>query len=143
MKTRAIRKEDIQNNWFIIDATDTRLGKLASKAAEILIGKHKVNATSNLNSGDYVVVINCAKLSVHPKRVNKKKYYRHSGYIGSLKEETLRELLHRKPEEVVIKAVKGMLPKNKIQDKMLKRLFVYQGADHKHEAQKPIKINVK
>lgn len=143
MKTRAIRKDEVNNNWFVIDATDVRLGKLATKAAELLIGKHKVDAATNLNSGDYVIITNCTKLSVYPKKMDRKKYYRHSGYMGSLKEETLEQLMQRKPEEVIVKAVKGMLPVNKMRDKMLKRLFVYQEADHMHEAQKPIKINVK
>lgn len=143
MKTRAIRKAEVVNNWYHIDATDVRLGRLATKIADLLMGKSKVNASENLNSGDYVIVTNCADLSVFPRRLSRKKYYRHSGYMGSLKEETLGELLERKPEEVIKKAVIGMLPNNKMRDVMLKRLFIYEGTDHKHEAQQPIKINVK
>lgn len=143
MKTRTIKKSDVDRRWYLLDATDIRLGKLATKAAGLLIGKSRVNASVNLDVGDSVVIINSEKVSVFPKKLKQKKYYSHSGYIGSLKEETLGDYLKRKPEGVVKDAISGMLPKNKMRDKRLTRLFVYKGEAHKHEAQKPevIKLN--
>ncbi len=144
MKTKAIRKSEAIKNrqWYIVDAKGIRLGRLASEVAQLLIGKSKTTFAPNLDSGDYVVVINAEKISVHPRKLKRKIYYRHSGYIGSLKEEILEKLLARKPEEVIIRAVKGMLPKTKLQKLMLKRLYVYNTDAHPHEAQKPIKFNI-
>ncbi len=144
MKTKPIRKNEALNNkkWFIIDATNIRLGKLASEVAKLLIGKHKLTYTPNLDAGDYVVVVNARNVSVVTKKLKQKIYYRHSGYIGSLTEETLESLLKRKPEEVIRRAVKGMLPKTKMQKLMLKRLYVYADDAHKHEAQKPISVKI-
>ncbi len=143
MKTKTIKKKEIVNNWYLIDAKGVRLGKLAVAVAELLMGKNKLASDASLDSADNIVIVNSTAISVHAKKLDSKKYYSHSGYMGHLKVETLRELLERKPEEVIKKAVKGMLPKNKLQDKMLKHLFIYSGEEHKHEAQQPVKISVK
>ncbi len=143
MKTRVIKQKEVNQNWYLFDAKNVRLGKLAVEVSKTLMGKDKVNSADNLDDGDYVVVINVKELSFHPKKLNNKKYYSHSGYMGSLKTETLKDLFERKPDEVLRKAVKGMLPKNKIQAKILNRLYIYETSEHKHEAQKPIQIKIK
>lgn len=142
MKTQTVSKKDIKRDWYIVDANDIRLGKLASTVAPLLIGKKKVKFTKNLNVGDCVVVINAEKISVSANKKATKKYYRSSGYIGNLKEETLGQLLDRKPEDVIIRAVSGMLPKNKLRSRYLKNLHVYAGSEHDYEAQKPEKIEI-
>lgn len=140
--TRSIKKADLTRNWYIIDAKGVRLGKLASEAAKLLIGKHKVTRTDNMVSGDSVIIINAANVDVHPRKYLQKKYYRHSGYIGGLKEETLEQAMQKNPARVIEKAVKGMLPKTKLGNAMFTNLFVYDGTDHKHEAQKPISVEL-
>lgn len=140
MKTRSIKKDELKIDWYIIDASGIRLGQLASAVARVLIGKDKVNQSPNFASGDQVVVINSDKISVHPSKKKGKIYYRHSGYIGSLKEETLESLLERDSRKVIERAVKGMLPNNKLRDKFMKRLYVYKDENHEHEAQKPVKM---
>ena len=140
MKTRTIKKNEIKAKWYLLDAEVIRLGQLARKAAVTLIGKDKVNFSDNLLSGDYVVIINAKKVSIYPKKKESKKYYRHSGYMGSLKVENFQDLLKRKPEQIIENAVKGMLPNNKLRKQMLKRLFVYPASEHKNEAQKPEKL---
>lgn len=143
MKTRSIKQKETTKKWYLIDAKDIRLGKLATKVASILIGKHRVNRVDYLDNGDIVIVINAEKVSVFRKKLEKKMYYRHSGYMGSLTAENLKSLLAKKPEEVIRFAVKGMLPNTKLRDSMLKRLFIYRDEKHPHEAQKPEILEVK
>jgi len=141
--TRSIKKAETNRKWFLIDAKGVRLGKLATKCASLLIGKQKVDRVNYLNNGDNVIVINAAKVDVFTKKLTQKKYYRHSGYVGSLKSTPLREMMEKKPNMVIQKAVKGMLPQTKMGDLIMKNLFIYTGDAHKHEAQQPVKIEVK
>lgn len=142
-KTSVIKKNDIKQDWYVIDAEGVRLGKLATKAAELLIGKHKPAKTTNMINGDSVVIINAEKIDVHKSKLKGKKYYSHSTYRGGFKEQTLEELLEKFPERVIEKAISGMLPKNKLRAKMFNNLHVYAGDTHKHEAQKPTKLEIK
>jgi len=135
LKTTIIKEKDIKKDWYIIDATGKTLGRLASKVAHILMGKHKVNYVPHLDVGDYIVVINADKIVLTGKKLSKKIYYKHSGYPGGLKEKVYKELMEEKPEFVFKKAVKGMLPKNKLSRKMFKKLKVYSGSKHPHQAQ--------
>ncbi|MFQ5492825.1 MAG: 50S ribosomal protein L13 [Candidatus Dojkabacteria bacterium] len=141
--TRAIKKSELKRDWFIVDASGVRLGKIASEVAKLLIGKHKVSKTTNMDNGDAVIVINSAKLDVYHRKLEQKKYYRHSGYIGNLKVEKLGSLLERKPNLVIEKAVKGMLPKTKLGREMFSNLYVFEGSKHAHESQKPTEIKLK
>ncbi len=125
-------KNSIERTWFLVDATGKRLGRLASRISLILQGKHKPTYTPYLDMGDYVVVVNAEKVELSGDKLKKKKYYRHSGYIGGLKVTTAEELLMRKPEELIIRAVKGMLPKTSLGRRMLKKLKVYRGGEHPH-----------
>lgn len=135
MKTTIIKEKDIKKDWYIIDATGKTLGRLASKVAHILMGKHKVNYVPHLDVGDYIVVINADKIVLTGNKLSKKIYYKHSGYPGGLKEKVYKELIEEKPEFVFKKAVKGMLPRNKLSRKMFKKLKVYSGSKHPHQAQ--------
>lgn len=138
MRTTYIAKTaDIQRKWLVIDATDKALGRLASEIASILKGKKKPIYTPFIDTGDYVIVVNAEKIAVTGKKLTDKIYRRHSGWVGGMKETTLAEMMEKKPEEVIRLAVKGMLPKNTLGKHMLKKLHVYAGPDHKHEAQKP------
>jgi len=137
MKTFMQRKEDVQREWYLVDATGKTLGRLASEIAKILMGKHKPTYTPHVDGGDFVVVVNAEKIHATGKKLDKKIYYRHTGYPGGLKETTLREMLQKKPEEVIRLAVRGMLPKNKLRDRRMKRLKVYAGPEHPHKAQNP------
>lgn len=137
MKTFMLRKEDVQREWYLVDATGKTLGRLASEIAKILMGKHKPTYTPHVDGGDFVVVINAEKIHATGKKLDKKIYYKHTGYPGGLKETTLREMLQKKPEEVIRLAVRGMLPKNKLRDRRMKRLKVYAGPEHPHAAQNP------
>jgi large subunit ribosomal protein L13 len=143
MKTVFVKKEDVNRQWWILDATGQTLGRFASRIAKILMGKNKPNYTPNVDNGDFVVVVNAEKIRVTGKKLNQKVYYHHTGYIGNLKAETLKERLEKKPEEVIIDAVWGMLPKTRLGRKMIKKLKVYRGSEHPHIAQKPepLKIN--
>jgi len=143
MKTVFVKKEDLNRQWWILDATGQTLGRFASRIAKILMGKNKPNYTPNVDNGDFVVVVNAEKIRVTGKKLNQKVYYHHTGYIGNLKAETLKERLEKKPEEVIIDAVWGMLPKTRLGRKMIKKLKVYRGSEHPHIAQKPepLKIN--
>lgn len=141
--TRAVKKQELKLNWYLIDAKGVRLGKLATKCASLLMGKHKVIKSSNMLTGDAVVVINAAKVDVHPSKQVKKIYYRHSGYMGGLKTETLEQMLSKKPRRVIELAVKGMLPVNKLGRAMMKNLHVYEQSEHPHLAQKPLSIEIK
>lgn len=127
--------KEVAADWHLIDARDKILGRLASQISVLLMGKHKPYYSPNLDCGDHVVVINAEKITVTGGKADKKLYYRHSGYPGGLKEESLRNLLARRPEEVIRRAVSGMLPKNKLRSIRLKKLHVYKGPNHKHQSQ--------
>ncbi|MBN1934656.1 MAG: 50S ribosomal protein L13 [Anaerolineae bacterium] len=137
MKTFVLRQEDIQREWFVIDAKGETLGRLASKIAQLLRGKHKPTYTPYLDMGDFVVVINADKVAVSGRKMDQKIYYRHSGYMGGQKERNLREQLDRHPEDVIKLAVKGMLPRNRLGRQIIKKLKVYAGSEHPHQAQQP------
>ena len=127
----------IDRKWYVVDATDMTLGRLASEVAKVLRGKNKAIFTPHIDTGDYVIVINAEKIAVTGKKLDQKIYYHHSDYVGGMKETTLREKLAKKPESVIELAVKGMLPKGPLGREMYKKLFVYAGPEHKHAAQKP------
>ena len=137
MKTFSAKAVDIERKWYVVDATDQTLGRMCSRIASVLRGKHKPIYTPHVDCGDYVVVINAERIHVTGKRLDQKKYYRHSGYPGGLKERTLREMLARQPERVIELAVKRMLPKSNLGRHMLKKLKVYAGSEHPHQAQNP------
>ncbi len=141
MKTFLPQEEAIERRWYIIDAADRVLGRLASRVASVLMGKDKPSYTEFLDTGDFVVVLNAEKIRLTGKKLDQKVYRRHSGYPGGLKEVTAREMLEKHPERVVESAVKGMLPKSKLGSKMIKKLKVYAGPDHPHQAQKPEPLN--
>ena len=127
----------IERIWYVVDATGYTLGRLASEVAKILRGKNKPIFTPFIDTGDYVIITNADKIKVTGKKLEQKVYYRHSDYVGGMKETTLKEMLNKKPERVIELAVKGMLPKGPLGREMYKKLFVYAGPDHKHAAQKP------
>ena len=137
MKTIMASPATIDRKWYVVDATGMTLGRLASEVAKVLRGKNKPIFTPHIDTGDYVIVINAEKIAVTGKKLDQKIYYRHSDYVGGLKQATLREKLANKPEEVIELAVKGMLPKGPLGRQMFKKLFVYAGPEHKHAAQKP------
>ena len=137
MKTFMASPDTIDRKWYVVDATDMTLGRLASEVAKVLRGKNKAIFTPHIDTGDYVIVINAEKVKVTGKKLDQKVYYRHSEYVGGMKETTLREMLAKKPEKVVELAVKGMLPKGPLGNQMYTKLYVYAGPEHKHAAQKP------
>ena len=136
-KTYTLRGSEIERRWFVVDATDETLGRLASRVARVLEGKHKPEYTPNLDSGDHVIVLNAGRIAVSADKRETKLYIRHSGYPQGYKEETLGHLLERRPEEVVRRAVKGMLPRNRLGAQQLRKLKIYAGSDHPHRAQQP------
>lgn len=142
VKTFVPKKDDIEREWYLIDAKDKTLGRLASKIATILMGKHKPYYTPHLDCGDFVVVINADKIRLTGSKLEKKIYWWHTGYFGGIKSRTAKEMLQRKPEFLLYHAVKGMLPKNNLARKMIKKLKVYRGESHPHVAQKPKKIEI-
>ena len=129
--------DKIERKWYVVDAADCTLGRLASEVASVLRGKNKPVFTPHVDTGDYVIVINAEKIKVTGKKLDQKIYYSHSDYVGGMKETTLREMMNKKPEKVIELAVKGMLPKGPLGRQMIKKLHVYAGAEHGHEAQKP------
>ena len=131
------RKEDVVRKWYIIDASEKNLGRVATKAAHILRGKHKPTFTTHVDCGDYVIVVNAEKVALTGKKFENKKYYHHSGYSSGLKVRTAEEMLAKQPQKIVELAVKGMLPKGPLGDDMYRRLYVYVGNEHPHQAQKP------
>ncbi len=137
MKTYIAKPKDIERAWFVVDATDRPLGRLATKVAEVLQGKHKATYTPNIDTGDFVIVVNASKVKLTGDKLFKKTYFRHSGYPGGEKHISYEKLMAEKPEFVVEKAVKGMLPSTKMGQAMFKKLKVYAGADHNHAAQSP------
>ena len=137
MKTFMASPSTIERKWYVVDATGYTLGRLASEVAKVLRGKNKPTYTPSMDTGDYVIVVNAEKITVTGKKLDDKVYYNHSGWVGGLKETTLREMLAKHPERVIEYAVKGMLPKGPLGRQMYTKLFVYAGPDHKHAAQKP------
>jgi large subunit ribosomal protein L13 len=127
----------IERKWYVVDATGYTLGRLSSEIAKVLRGKNKAIYTPHIDTGDYVIVVNADKIKVTGKKLEQKIYYHHSDYVGGMKETTLKEMLQKHPERVIEHAVKGMLPKGPLGRQMYKKLFVYAGPEHKHEAQKP------
>ena len=137
MKTFVPKKDQVERKWWLIDAEGKVLGRLATEISILLQGKRNPEFVKFMDSGDFVVVINAEKVVVTGKKLEQKKYYTHSGYPGGIKEKTLKELLEKNPEDVLRKAVRGMIPKNKLGRAMFKKLKVYTGPNHPHEAQKP------
>lgn len=137
LKTYTPSAKEIQRDWHLIDADGAILGRLASEVATLLRGKHKVGFTPHMDMGDHVVVVNASKIAVTSDKLFKKRYYRHTGFPGSLREKALSDMLREDPAEAVVAAVRGMLPKNRLGRQMLKKLRVYAGSDHKNEAQAP------
>ena len=137
MKTYTVRKDDIKREWYVVDAQGKTLGRLASQITRILRGKHKPIYAPHLDCGDYVIVVNAEKVRVTGKKLDQKLYYRHSGYPGGLKSINLRDQLQRHPTRVLQAAVRGMLPKNRLGRAMIKKLKVYAGGSHPHQAQQP------
>ena len=137
MKTFMASPATIDRKWYVVDAEGMTLGRLASEVAKVLRGKNKPIFTPHIDTGDYVIVVNAEKVKVTGKKLDQKVYYHHSGYVGGLKETTLREMLNKHPERVIEFAVKGMRPKGPLGREMYTKLFVYAGPDHKHVAQKP------
>ncbi|HIV00831.1 MAG TPA: 50S ribosomal protein L13 [Candidatus Stercoripulliclostridium merdipullorum] len=143
MKSYMAKPESVERKWYVVDATGMALGRLASQVAMVLRGKNKPVFTPNVDTGDYVIVINCDKAILTGKKAEQKYYRYHTGYVGGLKEVRYDKLMQTKPDFVVKRAVKGMLPKNSIGRKMIKKLFVYSGAEHNHQAQQPVELKLK
>ena len=143
MKTFMLRKVDVKHKWYIIDAEGKNLGKVAALAASVLRGKNKPTYTPHIACGDNVIIINAEKVNLTGNKLDKKMYYNHSGYPGGLRERTARTMIERYPVEMVERAVKGMLPKNRLGRQIYKQLFVYAGSEHKHQAQKPESLEVR
>lgn len=142
-RTKSARKEDVERKWFVVDAENQVLGRMCSQIATILKGKHKPSYTPHIDTGDYVIVINADKVRLTGNKLDQKEYITFSGYTGGQKRTTARELFAKKPERPVELAVKGMLPKNKLGRAMYRKLFVYAGAEHPHEAQQPEVLEIK
>ena len=143
MKSFMASPATIEKKWYVIDASGHTLGRLASEIAKILRGKNKPTYTPFLDTGDYVIVVNADKVKVTGKKLLQKKYFRHSGYVGGVRETTLAEMMAKKPTEVITHAVKGMLPKGPLGRAMIKKLHVYAGPEHPHAAQKPEALEIK
>ena len=143
MKSYMQKKETVERNWYVIDATDVTLGRLASKVAHMLRGKHKATYTPHIDCGDYIIIVNANKVKLTGNKLDDKMYYNHSGYAGGLRTRTAKEMVENYPVEMVERAVKGMLPHNRLGRQMYKKLFVYAGSEHPHTAQKPEKLEVK
>ena len=143
MKTYMANPDKIERKWYVVDAAGYTLGRLASEVAKVLRGKNKPIFTPHIDTGDYVIVINAEKVKVTGKKLDQKIYYHHSDYVGGMKEQTLREKLAKKPEDVIYLAVKGMLPKGPLGRKMIKKLHVYAGPEHNNQAQQPKALEIK
>lgn len=142
MKTFMQTKKNIERKWYVIDAANKPLGRVATKAAHVLRGKHKTTYTPHVDCGDFVIIINADKVKLTGNKLNDKMYYNHSGYPGGLRERNAKVMIENYPEEMMERAVKGMLPHNRLGRVMYKKLFVYQGSEHKHEAQKPEALEI-
>ncbi len=143
MKSYMQKKETVERKWYILDASEAPLGRIASKAANMLRGKHKVTYTPHVDCGDHIIIINASKALLTGNKLEDKKYYNHSMYAGGLRVRTAKEMKERYPNEMVERAVKGMLPHNRLGRQMYRKLFVYEGAEHPHQAQQPEKIEMK
>ena len=143
MKSYMASPATIERKWYVVDAEGQTLGRLASQVASVLRGKNKPTYTPSMDTGDYVIVVNADKIKVTGKKLDQKIYYRHSDYVGGMKDTTLKELLAKKPEDVINFAVKGMLPKGPLGRQMFKKLHVYAGPEHNHAAQKPEVLEIK
>lgn len=142
MTTFMQKKAEVERKWYVIDANDIALGRVATKAAHILRGKHKVTYTPHVDCGDYVIIVNAPKVKLTGNKLNDKLYYNHSGYTGGLRVRNAKTMRENYPEEMIERAVKGMLPKGRLGRAMYKKLFVYAGPEHKHQAQMPTEIKV-
>ena len=142
MKTFMQKKETVERKWYVIDAEGKNLGRVATKAAHILRGKHKPTFTPHIDCGDYVIIINAAKVNLTGNKLNDKMYYNHSGYPGGLRERNAKTMIENYPEEMMERAIKGMLPKGRLGRAMYKKLFVYAGSEHNQQAQKPIEMKI-
>lgn len=142
MKTFSAKPAEVRRDWYLVDATDKTLGRVASEIARRLRGKHKAEYTPHVDTGDYIVVINAARIRVTGNKENAKLYHRHTGYIGNLKTTTLGKLRSQKPERIIENAVRGMLPRNPLGRAMFKKLKVYPGPDHRHASQQPIALDL-
>ena len=143
MKSYMQKKETVERNWYVIYATNLPLGLLASKAAHMLRGKHKATFTPHIDCGDYIIITNASKVKLTGDKLDKKLYYNHSGYTGGLRVRTANEMVENYPVEMVERAVKGMLPNGRLGRQMYKKLFVYEGENHPHMAQKPVVVEMK
>ena len=137
------KKETVKRDWYVIDAEGLNLGRLATRVADVLRGKHKPTFTPHVDCGDYVIVVNASKINLTGNKLNDKIYYNHSGYTGGLRERTAKEMREKYPVEMIERAVKGMIPHNRLGRQVAKKLFVYEGAEHPHMAQKPVEMKVK
>ena len=137
------KKETVERNWYIIDAENVNLGRLATRVADVLRGKHKPTYTPNIDCGDYVIVVNASKVNLTGNKLNDKIYYNHSGYTGGLRERTAKEMRENYSVEMIERAVKGMIPHTRLGRQVAKKLFVYEGASHPHMAQKPVEMKIK
>lgn len=142
MKTMSAKAQEVRRDWFVVDAAGKTLGRLATEVASRLRGKHKPTYTPHVDTGDYIVVVNADKVAVTGKKMNDKMYHRHTGYIGNLKSIPLKNMMADHPERVIETAVKGMLPKNSLGRQMYRKLKVYAGAEHPHEAQQPQALEI-
>jgi len=142
MKTFVAREQDIDKKWYVVDAENKVLGRLATQIAVRLRGKHKPLYTPHADTGDFIVVVNAKKVTMTGSKLDRKMYYRHSGYVGGLKQISARKLLEKKPEEIIRYAVRRMLPKNSLGRRQLKKLKIYAGPEHPHQAQKPEKLEI-
>ena len=137
------KKETVERNWYVIDAEGVNLGRLATRVADVLRGKHKPTFTPHVDCGDFVIVVNASKINLTGNKLNDKIYYNHSGYTGGLRERTAKEMREKYPVEMIERAVKGMIPHTRLGRQVAKKLFVYEGAEHPHMAQKPVEMKVK
>ena len=137
------KKETVERNWYVIDAEGVNLGRLATRVADVLRGKHKPTFTPHVDCGDFVIVVNASKVNLTGNKLNDKIYYNHSGYTGGLRERTAKEMRENYPVEMIERAVKGMIPHTRLGRQVAKKLFVYEGASHPHMAQKPVEMKIK
>ncbi len=137
------KKETVERNWYVIDAEGVNLGRLATRVADVLRGKHKPTYTPNIECGDFVIVVNASKVNLTGNKLNDKIYYNHSGYTGGLRERTAKEMRENYSVEMIERAVKGMIPHTRLGRQVAKKLFVYEGAKHPHMAQKPVEMKIK
>ncbi|MBE2188239.1 MAG: 50S ribosomal protein L13 [Desulfobulbaceae bacterium] len=141
--TKSLRKEDVTRDWWVIDASEQTVGRLSTQVAILLRGKHKATFTPHVDNGDFVVILNAEKIMLQGKRPAQKTYFRHSGYPGGVRLDTFKDVMNTKPERVLEHSIKGMLPKNRLGRQIIKKLKIYVGNEHPHEAQKPRNLELK